>query len=143
MLLNFTKMHNPFKKIEQNSLEAALKACNAANKQGYSEAKTYLKELQKSISQASGIINECIDDMKKYHINDTSLIQNIRTQLQTVQTEFEKSYYDTLTSLNTKGKMSAKFNITLFGKTKAGNSHGNINSWRRISHGQGWSEDNT
>ena len=115
-------MHNPFKIIVQNSLEAALKACNAANKQGYSEAKTYLKELQKSISQASDIINECIDDMKKYHINDASLIQNIRTQLQTVQTEFEKSYYDTLNSLNTKGKMSAKFNITLFGKTKAGKS---------------------
>lgn len=115
-------MFNPVKKIEQNSLEAALKACSAANKQGYSEAKTYLNELQKSISQASDIIDECIEDMKNYHINDTSLIQNIRTQLQTVQTEFEKSYYDTLISLNTKGKMSANFNITLFGKTKAGKS---------------------
>lgn len=115
-------MYNPFKKIEQNSLEAALQACSAANKQGYSEAKKYLTKLHESISQASIIINECIDDLSKYHINDTSLIQNIRTQLQTVQTEFEESYYYTLVNLNTKGKMSAKFNITLFGKTKAGKS---------------------
>lgn len=115
-------MYNPFKKIAPNSLEAALKACGEANKQGYSEAKVYLKNLHKSINQASDIISDCIDGMKKFHINDASLIQNIRTQLQTVQTEFEQSYYDTLANLNTKGKMSDKFNITLFGKTKAGKS---------------------
>lgn len=116
-------MFNPFKKnTNSNSLEAALKACASANKQGFSEAKKYLNDLHVSIDQASEIISECIDGMKKYHINDTALIQNIRTQLQTVQTEFEKSYYDTQTSLNNKSKMSSKFNITLFGKTKAGKS---------------------
>ena len=57
-----------------------------------------------------------------YHINDESLVQNIRTQLQTVQTEFEQSYYDTQRSLSSKSRMSSKFNITLFGKTKAGKS---------------------
>lgn len=115
-------MYNPFKKVSSNSLEAALQACCIANKQGYAEAKVYLKELKKSIDEASEIINECIEDMKRYHINDESLIQSIRTQLQTVQTEFEQSYYDTQKKLNSKSKMSSKFNITLFGKTKAGKS---------------------
>ena len=115
-------MVNPFRKIEPNSLEAALKACQAANKQGYSEAFVYLKGLHDSISQATEIISSCIDGMKKYQINDASLINNIRTQLQKIQTEFKNSYYDTQNNLNIKRKMSDKFNITLFGKTKAGKS---------------------
>lgn len=116
-------MYNPFfKKVDPNSLEAALKECSEANKQGYSTAKVYLRNLHESIIQASNIITECIEGMKKYHINDPALIQNIRTQLQTVQTEFANSYSATQTSLITKSKMSAKFNITLFGKTKAGKS---------------------
>lgn len=115
-------MYNPLKKVRLDSLEAALQACSAANKQGYGEAKIYLKGLKKSIDDASQIINECIKGMKKYHINDESLVQSIRTQLQTVQTEFEQSYYDTQKSLDNKSKMGSKFNITLFGKTKAGKS---------------------
>ena len=115
-------MYNPFKKVSQNSMEAALQTCSVANKQGYAEAKVYLKGLKKSIDDASEIINECIEGMKMYHINDESLVQNIRTQLQTVQTEFEQSYYDTQRSLSSKSRMSSKFNITLFGKTKAGKS---------------------
>ena len=115
-------MYSPFNKATPNSLETALQACSAANKQGYAEAKIYLNGLKKSIDDASEIINECIQGMKKYHINDKSLIQSIRTQLQTVQTEFEQSYYDTKNSLSSKSKMSSKFNITLFGKTKAGKS---------------------
>lgn len=103
-------------------MEAALQTCSVANKQGYAEAKVYLKGLKKSIDDASEIINECIEGMKMYHINDESLVQNIRTQLQTVQTEFEQSYYDTQRSLSSKSRMSSKFNITLFGKTKAGKS---------------------
>jgi hypothetical protein len=113
-------MFNLFKKVAPNSLEAALKACHVANKQGYSEALVYLDELHDSISQATEIISDCIDGMKRFHINDASLINNIQTQLQTVQTEFENSYYDTQRNLNIKRKMSDKFNITLFGKTKAG-----------------------
>ncbi len=115
-------MYNPFEKVSSNSLEAALQACCDANKQGYAKAKVYLKDLKKSIDEASEIINECIEGMKMHHINDESLIQSIRTQLQTVQTEFEQSYYDTQKSLSNKSKMSSKFNITLFGKTKAGKS---------------------
>ena len=115
-------MYHPFKKVSQNSMEAALQACSVANKQGYAEAKVYLRGLKKSIDDASAIINECIEGMKMYHINDESLVQSIRTQLQIVQTEFEQSYYDTQNSLSSKSRMSSKFNITLFGKTKAGKS---------------------
>ena len=115
-------MYNPLKKVNPDSLEAALQACSVANKQGYAEAKVYLKGLKKSIDDASAKIKECIEGMKKYHINDESLVQNIRSQLQTVQKDFEQSYYDTQKSLSNKSKMSAMFNITLFGKTKAGKS---------------------
>lgn len=115
-------MYNPFKKVSPNSIEAALQACSDANKQGYAEAKVYLKGLKNSIDDASKIINECIEGMKKYHVNDESLVKSIRTQLQTVQTEFEQSYDDTLKNLESKSNMSSKFNITLFGKTKAGKS---------------------
>lgn len=115
-------MHNSIKNVAPNSLEAALRACSAANKQGYSEAAVYLKGLKKSIDAASEIIDECIEALKVYHVNDESLVQSIRAQLQTVQTEFEQSYYDTQKKLISKSKMSSKFNITLFGKTKAGKS---------------------
>lgn len=115
-------MFRPFKKVTPNTLEAALQACSVANKQGYNEAKVYLNGLKRSIDSASEIINECIEGMKMHHINDESLVHNIRTQLRTVQTEFEQSYNDTKKSLSNKNKMSSKFNITLFGKTKAGKS---------------------
>lgn len=72
-----------------------MQACSVANKQGYNEAKVYLNGLKRSIDSASEIINECIEGMKMHHINDESLVHNIRTQLRTVQTEFEQSYNDT------------------------------------------------
>lgn len=104
------------------NLETALQACAIANKQGYIEAKTHLKNLRKSIRSASKIISECIDGMKQYHINDKNIIQSINTQLQIVQTEFDQTYIDAERSLNYKKNMSSQFNITLFGKTKAGKS---------------------
>lgn len=109
-------------RVSSNKLEQALEECQLANKQGYTEAQVYLKDLKKSIDDASDIIFDCISDMKKYHITDESLIQNIKMQLQTVQTEFEQSYFDTKTNLDNKSRMSSKFNITLFGRTKAGKS---------------------
>lgn len=109
-------------KIENNDLRRALDACKYANKQGYKDAKVYLDELKKSIEKASDIISECVDGMQTYHITDTDLINNVRHQLETVQTEFEKSYFDTKKNLEIKNKQSAKFNITLFGRTKAGKS---------------------
>lgn len=104
------------------SLETALQACAIANKQGYIEAKTHLKNLKKSIKSASEIISDCIDGMKQYHINDKNIIQSINTQLRIVQTEFEQTYIDAERSLDYKRNMSSQFNITLFGKTKAGKS---------------------
>lgn len=84
------------------NLETALQACAIANKQGYIEAKTHLKNLRKSIRSASKIISECIDGMKQYHINDKNIIQSINTQLQIVQTEFDQTYIDAERSLNYK-----------------------------------------
>ena len=115
-------MYYKSKNIALNDLEEALKACSAANEQGFSEAKVYLNDLHKSINDASNVISECIEGMRKYHLNDKTLIQKIRTQLEIVQTEFENSFYTTKNNLDNKYKMSAKFNITLFGKTKAGKS---------------------
>ena len=107
---------------KKNDLEKALYACKQANEQGYKEAKTHLKELEKSIDKASFIISECIDGMKKHRINDEDLILKIKSQLQIVQTEFKQSYFETENNLSNKRKMSSKFNITLFGRTKAGKS---------------------
>lgn len=115
-------MKNIFKRVAKDQFEQALEACGEANKKGYSDAKIYLKGLKRSIDDASGIIDECISNMKKHHINDESLVQSIKKQLQTVQTEFEESYFDTKENLEQKSRMSAKFNITLFGRTKAGKS---------------------
>ena len=116
------RIFNPFKKTDPNSLETALKACQDANKQGYSEALMYLEELSESISQASDIIRECIDGMNEFRINDTSLIKNVQNQLYAVQTEFRNSHFEAKSNLESKRKQSDKFNITLFGRTKVGKS---------------------
>ena len=109
-------------RIEINDMRRALVACEYANKQGYKDAIIFLKELKNSIEEASDIISECVIGMKKFGINDTELIDNIKTQLQTVQTEFENSFFDTKNNIEIKKKQSSKFNITLFGRTKAGKS---------------------
>ncbi len=115
-------MHNFSHDKSFISLKKALQACAIANEQGYNEAKTHLKSLRKSIKKASEIISECIEDMKLYHINDKNIIQSINTHLQIVQTKFDQTYIDAKDSLNYKKNMSSQFNITLFGKTKAGKS---------------------
>lgn len=116
-------MKNLFSKNNKiNNLESALKACCKADKEGYNEAIVYLNNLRISVEEASNIITECVDGMKKYHVNDKNLIQNIRKQLQIVQDEFKKSYYTTQINLKNKKDTSSTFNITLFGKTKVGKS---------------------
>ena len=116
------RIFNPFKKTDPNSLETALKACQDANKQGYSEALMYLEELSESISQASDIIRECIDGMNEFRINDTSLIKNVQNQLYAVQTEFRNSHFEAKSNLESKRNQAEKVKITLFGRTKVGKS---------------------
>ena len=111
-----------YQRLSQNQLQEALDACKKANKIGYSDAQIYLKGLKKSIDDATEIISDCIDNMRKYRINDGNLIQSIKVQLKSVQTEFEETYFNTKVSLEEKSKMSSKFNITLFGRTKTGKS---------------------
>ena len=115
-------MKNIFNKVQKNDFQRALDACEEANKEGYSDAKIYLNGLKKSIDDASFIIKDCITYMRKYHINDQNIIRSVKKQLQIVQSEFEKSYSQTKLKLEEKRKMSSKFNITLFGRTKAGKS---------------------
>lgn len=110
------------KKLENSELKRALDACEHANEQGYQDSKKYLKDLKNSIENASDIISECVEGMQTYHVNDPDLIDNVRSQLQTVQTEFEESFFDTKNNLEIKKKQSSKFNITLFGRTKVGKS---------------------
>ena len=116
-------MYNPFSRdTKNNSLELALKACTAANKEGYEVAKRYLKDLKVSINKATRIINDCVEGLHKYGIKDESLVYNIGHQLRSVQIEFEHSYMDTQKAIYEKSKMDSKFNITLFGRTKTGKS---------------------
>ncbi len=108
--------------IKSSELRKALIACEYANTQGYEDSIVYLKKLKESIDKASNIISECVNGMQMYHVNDVNLINTVKNQLITVQTEFEKSYFETEKNLRIKNKQSAKFNITLFGRTKAGKS---------------------
>lgn len=107
---------------KRTALEEALKACSDAKREGYTDAKSFLADLKKSIEQASAIISECVAGLKKYHINDPSIIERVQNQLQAVQTTFQDSYTSTQDDLAKKNALSDKFNIVLFGKTKAGKS---------------------
>lgn len=115
-------MNNKKNEIKSSELRKALIACEYANTQGYEDSIVYLKELKDSIDKASNIISECVNGMQMYHVNDASLINTVKDQLMKVQVEFEKSYFETEKNLGIKNKQSAKFNITLFGRTKAGKS---------------------
>ena len=115
-------MNIEINEIKSSELRKALIACEYANTQGYGDSMVYLKELKDSIDKASYIISECVNGMQMYHVNDSCLINTVKDQLMKVQTEFEKSYFETEKNLGIKNKQSAKFNITLFGRTKAGKS---------------------
>lgn len=103
-------------------MQAALDACHSANRQGYEDAKVYLAGLKQSIDDASSIITDCLGDLETYHVTDIVLINNIKSQLELVQTEFKSSFFETQNNLETKHKENSRFNITLFGRTKAGKS---------------------
>lgn len=109
-------------KVKESDLEKALKACKLADKDGYQDAHLYLVHIEYAIASSIDIINNCINDMGNYHINDQSLINKVKGQLTIVQDEFNQSYIDTKQNIERKHKQSANFNITLFGRTKAGKS---------------------
>lgn len=105
-----------------DKLEEALNACKAANEQAYDEARALLSELEQSIADASRVILRRIDAMDKSDSMLTMLVQDIRNLLEKVGNEFEQSYFKTQDSLKHKRRQFERFNITLFGKTKAGKS---------------------
>lgn len=109
-------------KVKESDLEKALKACKLADKEGYQDAQIYLTHIEHAIASSTDIINNCINDMGNYHINDQNLINKVKGQLAIVQDEFNQSYNDTKQNIERKHKQSANFNITLFGRTKAGKS---------------------
>lgn len=115
-------MFSLFKNVADNRFQEALDACRKANEEGYSDAKFYLRDLKASVNEASSIIVDCVDSMRRHHINDVELINKIKEQLVVVQTEFEQTYIEAKANLDEKKKSSSKFNITLFGRTNAGKS---------------------
>jgi len=115
-------MRWPFRKKQKSDLENALVECKKANTQGYKDAEVYIEGVRSSVEEAAQIIEECVDSMKKHQINDSSIIDSVKKQLEVVHTEFEQSFFHTQSDLLTKSKMSSNFNITLFGRTKSGKS---------------------
>ena len=107
---------------QPDKLEEALNACKAANEQAYDEARVLLSELEQSIADASRVILRRIDAMDKSDSMLTMLVQDIRNLLEKVGNEFEQSYFKTQDSLEYKSRQFERFNVTLFGKTKAGKS---------------------
>ena len=120
--LNIKTMRWPFKKKLKTDLEKALSECKKANTQGYKDAEVYIEEAKSSVEKAAQIIEDCVNSMKKHKVNDTSIIDTVKNQLEIVQTEFEQSFFQTQSDLLKKSKMSSNFNITLFGRTKSGKS---------------------
>ena len=115
-------MRWPFKKNKKTDLEKALIECKKANTQGYKDAEVYIEGVRSSVKKAAQIIEGCVDSMKKHQINDTSIIESVKKQLEVVHTEFEQSFFHTQSDLLKKSNMSSNFNITLFGRTKSGKS---------------------
>lgn len=115
-------MRWPLRKQQKGKLERALIECEKANIEGYKDAEFYIKGVQSSVEKAARIIEDCVKNMKKHHIQDPNIIDSVKKQLETVQTEFEQSLFHTQADLLTKRKLSSKFNITLFGKTMSGKS---------------------
>lgn len=109
-------------KVKESDLEKALKACKLADSDGYQDAQVYLQHIEDAIASSTEIINNCINDMGNYHINDQNLINKVKEQLVIVQDAFNQSCVDTKQNIERKHKQSANFNITLFGRTKAGKS---------------------
>lgn len=115
-------MRWPLKRKQRGNLENALIECQKANTEGYKDAEVYIKGVRASVEKAARIIEDCAKNMKKHHIQDSSIINSVKKQLETVQTEFEQSFSRIQADLLTKSKMSSNFNITLFGRTKSGKS---------------------
>ena len=119
-------IQNRFKggKVENSELglEKVLKNCKKAAKKGYADAQNYMESLNDAINYSCEEIRNCTFDLQKYQINDEDIVRTVQGQLNRVQEEFRKSYYDTDEKIRIKASQSENFNITLFGKTKVGKS---------------------
>ncbi len=103
-------------------LNKSLKLCNVAAKEGYKSAMKYLDVIEDSIGEANRILSISIKDLSKQKIKDISTLRLLMDQLEAVQKGFKDELDKTIEMIRVKQTQTAKFNITLFGRTKSGKS---------------------
>ena len=116
----FPKKETQNKQLEK--LSKALKQCEASSEKAYKSSLHYLNIIEKSVKQACDSIEKCKDEMLQHRINDPELIKTIQDQLINVQNAFQDAIEKNKMDVEYKRNHLNKFNVTLFGKTKAGKS---------------------
>ena len=121
------------KKNSVNDLQSVLKQTNKAAEQGYKDANNYMKGIRRAVDSVAKIIGSCKRELEKYNVNDASLVKSVQDQLVKVQNQFASECDETERNLHEKKRQTAKFNITLFGRTMAGKS----TLMEILTHGKG------
>lgn len=107
---------------ENSGLQNALDQSSKVSKAAYEDAKHYVFMVKGAVNKACEKIIACRDEMRQFKITDASIVNKVQSQLMTVQTEFSKSVEQMSRDVEEKNRQVAKFNVTLFGRTKAGKS---------------------
>lgn len=118
--MGFFKKETRDEQLEK--LKKALKQCESTSEKEYKNSLYYLRIIEKSVKQACDSIENCKDAMLQHRVNDPELIETIQKQLLGVQNAFQNAVEKTKRDVEYKRNHLNKFNVTLFGKTKAGKS---------------------
>lgn len=121
--------------FNKSDLQRALDQSARVSKAAYDDAKHYVFMVKGSVNKACEKIVACRDEMRRFKITDNEIINKVQSQLMIVQTEFSKSVEHMSRDVEEKNRQVAKFNVTLFGRTKAGKS----TLMEILTHGNGMS----
>ena len=123
-----SRLSNLFDKFSFDSgdidkkLASALKYCRRITEEGYKNAKTQLKLIFQSISEAESIIESTCATVQSQRLNDPDLSNQLIDQLRSVQVGFAAEASKAQEDINEKRQATDNYNITLFGRTNVGKS---------------------
>ncbi len=103
-------------------LERSLNEMANASAGAYDVAVQYLDKLSGAVIQAKSQLAKFENEFKKNHYQDIDLNEKLKSDFLSIKNQFESIVRDCESNLITKKKHDSNFNITLFGKTKAGKS---------------------
>ena len=121
-------MKNFFKKKSyggESRLKKVLKECHNESEKSFNISMRTVEILKESLYKSKREISKGIKDLDNYNINN-SAIGNIaielKKQLEAIELELQQDVDNTIQDIRIKRQHDYKFNITLFGKTRAGKS---------------------